>query len=526
MMNARTTILLAFLGAACSAATPAVRPADRARPAPIDLADDVERQMLSDAGRHASFANSAREAGKADEAQAEDRAAADGYASFADRFPGSEWRLVARRSAAERFLLAGAPQRAAEEARKILADPQSDPASKAVGARLTAVAWQAVAVAETRAGKIEKLSLLTAAQRKDKPPRPRAPPEPWKRFIAAVDAYVPLAAQDPAQKLAAPDRKAAGALSAADLALIAAEVEYAHDNLEDARGRLDRVIAAWPSDAPVMENAVPLYLQTFLVLKDDHGYDTAVSRAKGLLDPEARRAREAASAPGATEDQKKASEILGRLGDQLAQQQQGAGFAQGERLLSAGKHAQAAEAFEKFAADNRDNPDAPNALYNAGIAWDKAKEPKKAAALRERLLKEYPDAKVAPQAMVAQASAFSRLGEHLAAQKLYSDYLTRWPQGEQRCLALYNRGVELGAAADDSEAAVAFVAFGTDDRCAKEDPKAAANMLYNAASIFQKAKRHDEAKSALKAMLALPLVNDAVVRSWIADAQRRLNAMK
>ncbi len=526
MMNARTTtILLTFLAAACATGAPAARPAERARPGPIDLADEVERQILSDAGRHAGFADAARDAGKTDEAQAEDRAAADAYASFADRFPSSEWRLVMRRSAGERYLLAGAPQKAAEQAQKILADPRSNPSWRAVAARLTAVAWQEVAAAETRAGKIEKLSLLTAAQRKGQTPRPREPPEPWKRFVEAVDTYVPLAAQDPEQKPATPDRRATGAGAAADLALIAAEVEYAYDNLEDARGRLDRIIATWPSDASVLENAVPLYLQTFLVLKDDHGYDTAVSRAKGILDPEAKRAREGASAPGATEDQKKAAEVLGRLDDLLAQQQQGAGFAQGERLLSAGKYPQAAQAFEKFAADNRDNPDAPNALYNAAIAWDKAREPKKATALREQLLKGYPDAKVAPLAVVAQASALSRLGDHPAAQKLYGDYLKRWPQGEQRCLALYNRGVELSAAGDGPEAGAAFIAFGTDDRCAKEDPKAAANVLYNAAGIFQKAKRQDEARSALKAMLALPPVND-VVRSWIAEAQRRLDAMK
>ncbi len=526
MMNARTvtTVLLALAGAACAAGAFAVRPADRARPRPSELLDEVERKALSDAGRHAGLADAARDAGKADEAQAEDLAAADGFASFADRFSGSVWRLVMRRSAVERYLLAGAPQKAVEQAQKVLADAQSDPASKAVAARLTAAAWQAVALAETRAGKLEKLSLHTAAQRKGQPPRPRAPPEPWKRFVEAVDAYLPLASQDPAQKLAGPDRRAAGVTGPADLALIAAEVEYAHDNLEESRRRLDRIIATWPSDASVMENAVPLDLQTFLVQKDDPGYDAAVPRVKAILDPVASEARRAAAMPGAIEEQKRAAEILGRLDDQLALQQRGAGFAQGERLLAAGQYAQAAAAFEKFAAENRDNPDAPNALYNAAIAWDRAKEGKKAAALREQLVKDYPEARVAPQAVVAQASALSRLGEHLAAQKLYGDYLRLWPRGEQRCLALYNRGVEISAAGDDP--AAAFVAFGTDERCAKEDPKAAANLLYNAAGIFQKAKKQEEAKSALEAMLGLPPVKDPAVRSWIDDARRRLNAMR
>ncbi len=41
-----------------------------------------------------------------------------------------------------------------------------------------------------------------------------------------------------------------------------------------------------------------------------------------------------------------------------------------------------------------------------------------------------------------------------------------------------------------------------------------------------RAKKYDEAKGALKAMLTLPRVDDVVIRSWIDDAQKRLAAMK
>ncbi len=519
-------ILLALYVAACSTGGTQVRRAGEARPRPEDVPDEVERRILGDGARHAGLADTARGSGNGDEAQGEDRAAAEIYAHFADRFSGSPWRLVARRSAAERYLAAGAPQKAAEQARKILADPGADASWKAVAARLAAASWHAVAIGETRAGRIEKLVLLTATQRKGQEPKPRIPPEPWKRFLEAADAYLPLAALDPARKLPGPDRKAAGVVGAAELALIAAEVEYAYDNLEDARGRLDKLIAAWPSDVSAMENAVPLYLQTFLVLKDDQGYDAAVVRLKKALGAEAARAREAARASGAGEDQRKAAEILGRLEGELAKQEQGAGYAQGERLLSAGQYPQAANAFERFAADNKGSPDAPNALYNAAIAWDKAKDPKKAAALRESLLREYPEAKVAPQAVLAQAAAASSSGDHPASERLYGDYLKRWPQAEHRCLVLYNRGAELSAAGRELEAAEALVAFGSEARCAKEDPRAAANVLRTAASIFEGAKKYDEAKGALKAMLTLPRVDDVVIRSWIDDAQKRLAAMK
>lgn len=520
------TLLLVWMGAACATSQHPVHPAGDSSPRPAALSDDIERQYQADAARHAGLADAARESGNLDLARTEDGAAAEGYAGFAERFSGSPWRFIALRSAAERFLLAGAPQKAVEQTQKILVDPQCDPSLKAVAHLLAASGWQAIALAETDAGKIEKLSLLTVAQRQGQPLNLRSPAEPWKRFVEAVDAYLPLAGQGLDRQQSQSDRRTAGVASAADLALAAAQVTYAHDDLEEARRRLDGIVTDWPSNAAVMENAVPLYLQTFLVLRDDTGYDAAVARVRELLAPEVKKARSAANSKGATDGQKRAAEVLSRLDNQLAEQQQGTGFTEGERLLSSGKYLEAAESFERFAAQRREHADAPSALFNAAIARDRANEPKRAMALREQLLRDYADSKVAQRAAVAQASAFSRMGDHREAQKLYGEYLTRWPKGEQRCLALYNRAVELSATGSTLEAADTLVVFGSDDRCAREDPRTAAGALYNAAGVYQKARKKDRLKSALKAMLGLPSVTDTVVRSWIVDARRRLEAMK
>ena len=59
--------------------------------------------------------------------------------------------------------------------------------------------------------------------------------------------------------------------------------------------------------------------------------------------------------------------------------------------------AQAGAFFEEVREREQGQPHAPNALFNAGIAYDKAKEPKKAVAAREALLASYPDAKVRPK---------------------------------------------------------------------------------------------------------------------------------
>ena len=46
------------------------------------------------------------------------------------------------------------------------------------------------------------------------------------------------------------------AIAPAQLALIAAEVQYAFDNVEEARRRFDAIMQKWPGDAEIMENAV------------------------------------------------------------------------------------------------------------------------------------------------------------------------------------------------------------------------------------------------------------------------------
>ncbi len=499
--------------------------ADHVRPELKDMSDEAEWSALKDAAARAARADAARSAGNQEEARAEDVAAGRAFAAFADRFPRSEWRLVVRRMAVERLLQAQEPNAAAAQAQKLLDDPAASDVTRAMAARYAAVAWQAVAASETRAGRVEKLRLLTAAQRGGQPPKPRIPDEPWKRFIESTDAYLKLAASDPALK-PGPERDRAGAVQPAQLARIAAEVEFAYDNMEDARSRLDRIIARHPSDAEVMDSAVPLYLETFLVLGDDAGYEAALRRLEPVTRAEAEKAAAAARAPNATGEQKKAAETLARLEDSVAKQLQVSGFSAAARLLAAGQAAEAAQGFETFADQNKGHPDAPNALYNAAVAWDKAKDPAKAKADRERLVREYPDAKVASQGMLALAATLSRGGDHAGAQQLYAQYLERFPEGPQRCIALQNVGYELDQMKRREEAARRYQAFAVDSACTKGDPNTAAKALYRSGILFLEAKKRKEAKEAWTTLMGVQGVTDEVTLSWIDDARARLKGLR
>src|SRR6266542_1877584 len=98
------------------------------------------------------------------------------------------------------------------------------------------------------------------------------------------------------------------------------------------------------------------------------------------------KAEEAAKAPDATAEEKSGPGKMASVLAQLGSEQTRLGYAQAMELLRAGKPVAAAAGFEAYVAQNPDAPDAPAALYNAGVAYAQAKEPKKAEAARARLL--------------------------------------------------------------------------------------------------------------------------------------------
>jgi outer membrane protein assembly factor BamD (BamD/ComL family) len=526
----RITLLAAMAAAACATAgggsASRYYQADYARPGRAQFSDDAQRAIVDEALIHADRADQASMAGNLDQSRAENRLAADALVKFVDTFPSTEYRLVMRAQAAERYLRAQEFEKAAAQAQRVLDDPEARDVSKAIATRYAVASWQTIAIAEGRAGKIDPPRILTVEKRKGQEVRPRVPPDPWKRFIENADRYQQLAKADPQWDPSPAERHKRGAIDTAQLALIAAQVEFGYDNLEDARRRFEAIIQSWPSRAEVMESAVPYFLQTFLLKRDDAGYEAAVARSITAIKPEAAKAAEVAKAPGAGDEAKKGAEILARLLDDLEKQQQGAGFSAAERLLAAEKLAEAGAAFEKFAAENRTHPDAPNALYNAAVAWERAKEPRKAQSARAALLERYPDTRIAPQATLAQASTLTRQGEHAAAQKLYQGYLEKWGKGPQRCLALQNLGVALESMGKKLEAAKNYQWFARDEACLKEDSNNAVKVVYRGAVLFSDTKKKSDALEMFRVVAGIQGATDTVAKSQVEDAKERVKKGK
>jgi tetratricopeptide (TPR) repeat protein len=512
----KAAILGILLAAACAGGGGArsgasdFRQADHRQPLPQELRVEGERAEFEQAMAHVAKARELQGAGNADGARGEFRAAGEKLAALAEKYPSSPWRIVHRRAAAEFLLQGGDFAGAAKAAEASRQHAAATPATQAIAARIAAGSWQSLANAQARTGEIEPLRFLSATQRKE-PPKPRTPPEPWQRFVDAADAYV-------ANYKADPDARAP--TYAPTLAFIAAQVQFAFDNLDDAARRFDAILTQFTGSDQAAD-AAQLYLETFLVRNDQEGHRKALAHveevvAKGLADAKASKEPDAQTRVARLE----------KIREQVEDHRRQAGFVEATALLNAGKQAEAAAAFERYVAENPKSNDAPNALYNAGIAYDRAGQPEKAQEVREKLVSTYPDSSVAGPALLGMASSRSRADQHREAAELYRRYLETFPQGENRCLALLNIGIELDHASQPTDAAKRYLDFANDPKCGGDDPDNTATLLFRAATFLQRAKQTAEYRAALEKLAALKDVKGEQPRSYVAEAQARLKKMR
>ncbi len=496
----RAVSLALALAAGCASVKPApveIRQAEHGLPAATAFPDGPDRAAYAAAHAHEAkgdAAGAAAEAGRAEWAQA-----AAGYADVAQRPAAAEWRIPLRHRSAELFLRAQRWDEAAKAAEVLVGDKAANDASKAVASRIAAAAALGAAGAAVRAGQVEKLEL--APGRRDLAPRP--PPAAWKRVVDATDAYLARSVADPEAGRRTPEWRPG--VSPAELSLAAAEVQLAYGEIDDARRRAEFAIERWPADGEVLEQAAPLVLATYQAKGDRAGHDAALERLRSRAAQEGAKA-----APG------KDKEAFGRVQEALGRARAGSRFAEAERLARDGKAAEAARAFEEVAAEPG-IPEPANALHNAAVAWEKAGEPAKAAAVRERIVKEHPGAKVAPEDALALADHLARRGDPLAAARAYDDYLSRWPDAPGRCVALQNVASELERGGRPAEAAARYAAFGTDAGCAKAAPDVAARALIVAGRLFDA-----QAKAAYGAASAVQGVVDGEAKKMVSEAKRRL----
>jgi TolB-like protein len=124
--------------------------------------------------------------------------------------------------------------------------------------------------------------------------------------------------------------------------------------------------------------------------------------------------------------------------------------------------------------------------------------------------------------LLDQAGALAGQGKHGEAAAEYDRYPSRFPQGAERCLAMFKAGLEWEAAGKKQTAADRFAAVGSDEACVARGPNAAGSALARAGGLYEALGLTKEARLAFERLVGLPGVSDASVRAKVEAARMRL----
>jgi TolA-binding protein len=127
-------------------------------------------------------------------------------------------------------------------------------------------------------------------------------------------------------------------------------------------------------------------------------------------------------------------------------------FKSGEQLAAAGKHKEAAEAYQRASLEFPRDERAPKALYNAGQEWQRAGDLAAAGEAYDAAIEHYPRTTEGALSAWTAAQMFESIAQFTDAARYYEAYGSRFPQAEKREDALYNALVLRVAAGDNSEA--------------------------------------------------------------------------
>ncbi len=101
-------------------------------------------------------------------------------------------------------------------------------------------------------------------------------------------------------------------------------------------------------------------------------------------------------------------------------------FKLAEGIGQKGRHGEAAEKYVAFVKEWPKSELADEALFNASVEYFKARKIESAIALRDRIVREYRDSNLAPQALYLNAAQYEEIGEFGKAADYYELYVARW----------------------------------------------------------------------------------------------------
>ena len=240
--------------------------------------------------------------------------------------------------------------------------------------------------------------------------RPDDLPEPGERdllpadrkFAAATDLYATLFPDDP---------------DIVEVVFRNGMLFYDYGDYDEAVKRFGVIVTEHPDD----ENAGPAGDRILEALRRSEDYENIESWARRL------KGAEAFAEPAQKE----------RLGGLIVE----AMFRNGEAYGEGGFYERAAHRYLRVPAEFPEHDAAPEALQNAAVMLERAREPEEAAAVYAQVLEDYPSSELAEEAGFSAAQVYETFAYFDRSAATYERVAEAFPQGEQGADALFNAGV-------------------------------------------------------------------------------------
>ncbi|MEM7678606.1 MAG: tetratricopeptide repeat protein, partial [Myxococcota bacterium] len=392
-------------------------------------------------------------AGKLPEAVASYQQAATAYQSYLDRFPSSSNAYDFEFYLAECLFYSGDYSRAAEQYDKVR-DSRVDNKHLAAAALSSVITYEKNLETLVSTGKLPKLDLLKAAERKDKRVSPKPLDQAHAEFVASSDRFIALL----------PKSERAPAIR-----YRAAEVFYKHDQFNEARRRFLEIVDKHPDDQ-VAQYASNLLIESYLATEDWANVEKWSAKLLDIAKEEpGKRATDAKT--------ERAKFLAGLRGFKV-----GAQFKQAEQYDAAGDFEKAAETYIKLVDENDDHEFADKALFNAAVAFEKVRRYDSASKTYRRIFDKYPKSDLAPRALFRVGINAEKGFDFPEAVAAYKRLTNQYPKSENRADAMYNMAVVLENQQVYGDAARAFQNYAQTFPSREDAPE----IYFRSALVYEK----------------------------------------
>ncbi|HEX9052425.1 MAG TPA: tetratricopeptide repeat protein, partial [Anaeromyxobacter sp.] len=416
----------------------------------------VERGLLRAASFHHAQAQSYKADGKLEQAVAEYRVAARAYGDYLAKFPHSKQAYELAYDYADCLYNALEFDGAARVYAAVRDDP-SGSKFEAEAALSAVISWEGEITRLQRQGELETRKVLLSTDRREKDVVKAEPlPDVYAHLVSDSDV---LLARFPAHE------------KGAAIAYKTGEVFYEYGDYDEARCRLEEVVARWPR-SEVATFAANLIIESYLTMKDWAAVEEASARLQSA-------------------DVAKANP---ELNTSLQKFKLGGRFQRAMQLMDRKQWEDAAKLFLALVAEEPRHEFADKALYNAAACYEGARRFESALKLYERIAVEYPDAALADEALFRVGWNAENTYDFEKAVERYMALVKRYPGSKHRKDALYNAARSLENLQRYEEAATAFAAYAQ----AYPDAEDAARTLFHGALIYERTQEWRKLVAALR----------------------------